>query len=56
MVVIVDYCSIGQVLPHESSVGHVEVIQMTFQKLWKFTLIKVIIKVNDFLIIELGKV
>jgi hypothetical protein len=34
----------------------VEVVQRTFQKLWKFTLIKGIIKVNVFLIIELGKV
>jgi hypothetical protein len=52
----VDVCSIRQVLPHRSSVRRVEVVQRTFQKLWKFTLIKGIIKVNDFLIIELGKV
>jgi hypothetical protein len=37
-------------------VKRVEVVQRNFQKLWKFTLIKGIIKVNVFLITELGKV
>jgi hypothetical protein len=35
---------------------HVEVVQKTCQELWKLTLTKGIIKVNVFLIIELGKV
>jgi hypothetical protein len=53
---IVNDCNIGQVLVHKSSVECVEVVQRTFQKIWKFSLFKGIIQVDDFLIIELGKV